>query len=445
MIEVEGCMMRSSSSSSSSSGDSSVCNTSFENSEYFHGEEATHEVDEEIEIFSNQVRDTRKTETRDAYLPISSKGFSECGASEEGFGINYTPIPVVNVNEQVQMHVIRSGTVDSGEESDGEFSFSESNENQNMEAINVGIKRVMNEKGEEDPNFKEYIPVGKVHASFTVDGGDGFRFGDIPSIDEPLMLSSHDNPSEQTLRNVCGPQQALREIIDVYGSGMGDQEVLLLDGKFNEMTIIDPEKDHHGLNAIKEEDENDDDDDHSSIDIPNENLAENSPSEWETLDVSLETFDNSQVCTIDMDYNHALLYFQGLNLQSFESSIVTEEPTKSSFLSFGGSTKLDFSESQTKLKFPFLVACVNYDPFCSEHFSMLNNIYCKLIPGDRKLQPIDKCWENLGFQGSDPRTDLNRSMKCLSILQVLNRTIDYVTSANLWVDVEFLRIGAGVG
>ena len=433
------------SSSSSSSGDSSSCNSSFENAEYFHGEETTHEVDEEIEIFSNEVRDTRNTETRNAHLPISSKGFSERGTSEEGFGINYTPIAIVNVNEHAQMHVIRS-TVDSSEESEGEFSFSETNEYHNMEAINFGIKRVMNDKGEEDPNFKEYIPVGKVHASVTVDGGDGFHFGDIPSIEEPLVLSSHDNPTEQTFRNVCGRQQALREIIDVYGSGMGDQEVLLLDGKFNEKTIIDPEKDHYGLNAIKEEDENDDDDDdHSSINIPIENLAQTTPSDWDTLDVSLEIYDNSQVCTIEMDYNQALLYFQGLNLQSFESSIVTEEPTKSSFLSFGGSTKLDFSESQMKLKFPFLVACVNYDPFCSEHFSMLKYIYCKLISGDRKLQPIDKCWENLGFQGSDPRTDLNRSMKCLSILQVLNRTINYVTSINPCVDVEFLRIGGGFG
>ena len=29
-----------------------------------------------------------------------------------------------------------------------------------------------------------------------------------------------------------------------------------------------------------------------------------------------------------------------------------------------------------------------------------------------------KHWERIGFQGMDPRTDLNRSMKMLSILQV---------------------------
>jgi hypothetical protein len=42
-----------------------------------------------------------------------------------------------------------------------------------------------------------------------------------------------------------------------------------------------------------------------------------------------------------------------------------------------------------------------------------------LVRGVSNLPPlVGKHWEAIGFQGLDPSTDLNRSMKMLTILQV---------------------------
>lgn len=38
--------------------------------------------------------------------------------------------------------------------------------------------------------------------------------------------------------------------------------------------------------------------------------------------------------------------------------------------------------------------------------------------GSLPCPPIGPHWDNIGFQGLDPRTDVNRSMKMLALLQV---------------------------
>ena len=56
--------------------------------------------------------------------------------------------------------------------------------------------------------------------------------------------------------------------------------------------------------------------------------------------------------------------------------------------------------------------------------NVINSIDIDLSPMNIVPSPINKVpstgkhWERIGFQGNDPRTDLNRSMKMLSILQV---------------------------
>ena len=42
-------------------------------------------------------------------------------------------------------------------------------------------------------------------------------------------------------------------------------------------------------------------------------------------------------------------------------------------------------------------------------------------------------WEAIGFQGNDPRTDLNRSMKMLSVLQVSDQGGDLFGGGSLLV------------
>jgi len=41
-------------------------------------------------------------------------------------------------------------------------------------------------------------------------------------------------------------------------------------------------------------------------------------------------------------------------------------------------------------------------------------------------------WENIGFQGQDPRTDVNRSMKMFAILQMLHLVYTYPKLACEW-------------
>ena len=42
------------------------------------------------------------------------------------------------------------------------------------------------------------------------------------------------------------------------------------------------------------------------------------------------------------------------------------------------------------------------------------------LNGPRSVKAFGGHWEEIGFQGNDPRTDLNRSMKLLSVLQALH-------------------------
>jgi hypothetical protein len=131
-----------------------------------------------------------------------------------------------------------------------------------------------------------------------------------------------------------------------------------------------------------------------------------------------------------LDYDAAMTYLGTQDLSRFQNEIVTfEKSSKSSGLmslfqsSSSSSKKLTFPDADSQLRFPFLVAQLDYDPQCAEHLAMLKQVFASFIPTSvvsaTSLQGIDAHWEKLGFQGKDPRTDLNRSMKLLSVLQVI--------------------------
>lgn len=54
------------------------------------------------------------------------------------------------------------------------------------------------------------------------------------------------------------------------------------------------------------------------------------------------------------------------------------------------------------------------------HLRMLRTAYKKLANSKVDLQPVSQQWEVLGFQGSDPCTDLNRSFGLLNVLLMLH-------------------------
>jgi hypothetical protein len=56
------------------------------------------------------------------------------------------------------------------------------------------------------------------------------------------------------------------------------------------------------------------------------------------------------------------------------------------------------------------------------HYRALCTLYAALCGGSGGAVPpaVSPLWEDLGFQGVDPRTDLNRAMKMLAVLQALH-------------------------
>ena len=76
---------------------------------------------------------------------------------------------------------------------------------------------------------------------------------------------------------------------------------------------------------------------------------------------------------------------------------------------------LKFSGSEEKLKFPFLLAQVDYDPSTPLLLDTLRTIFKALIPlsctkdATSSFDPtqcprVGPHWERIGFQGLDPRT-----------------------------------------
>jgi hypothetical protein len=298
------------------------------------------------------------------------------------------------------------------------------------------------------------------------------------SSDKTSTLStSQDNDDNKDNKSIIKEsRKALNDIMEVYGQGMGDQEVLLLDMMENEgkdATFRAPNKNKKEaevrktqtvaidktLNVITEEEEEEEDEEeeaHAATSAAQQSdapVSAKAPEKDRTLEdefdaIVLENLQSSAAAKKGHDdsvlddydsqfkdrndfekvnYDKALEHFRSKDLSHFEKSIVVSEknPHDSSWKLFGKETKLTFAPNANELlKFPFLLAQVDYDPFETFHLNILRSIYYTLIGHDMNkenvpfLAPIDDKWENIGFQGKDPRTDVNRSIKMLAILQV---------------------------
>src|SRR5690606_3039894 len=98
--------------------------------------------------------------------------------------------------------------------------------------------------------------------------------------------------------------------------------------------------------------------------------------------------------------------------------IVVEEPA--GFVQRMMTPKLRFPNCDAELELPFLIACVPYDSAIPEHKAALETIFRALTKASDSVADTGPHWEQIGFQGLDPATDLNRTMGFLSVLQVLS-------------------------
>lgn len=247
-------------------------------------------------------------------------------------------------------------------------------------------------------------------------------------------------------------RKALAEVSEVYGSGLGDHEVLLMSSSAagsSDAAVSAPSRSLTGntmalCGAIEEGDEEEAEQQEAEEELRAEESLRAQQAhehqleaEWDTLDNTLGTESSSNrsadhayttsngVKVISMseaakvwNFEQAVAYFQAMDHAARLPHIVVREEAKGGWFS-SAPKPLNYFGSKDDLDLPFLVAQVDYDPECRQHWQMLSTLYTFFVQGEHGTElPTSRHWERLGFQGSDPRTDLNRSMKMLSILQV---------------------------
>lgn len=101
----------------------------------------------------------------------------------------------------------------------------------------------------------------------------------------------------------------------------------------------------------------------------------------------------------------------------FRSRISIPPPKKANLFSAlrGGAMNAGLS---TDMELAKAIASANYDPSEETHYNMLRTCYKALVQ-QADCRKVGAHWELIGFQGSDPRTDVNRSVRCFALLQLL--------------------------
>lgn len=281
-----------------------------------------------------------------------------------------------------------------------------------------------------------------------------------PQQDESTQFLSAGAGRNTTESILAQAKKALGDIVEVYGSGMGDQEVVLMAAGLDEGKGNKPVEKGEGLfggttlnqlGSIQEHEDEDEDIDEQPTKNENQEMRKETisgisqtPLVRKTPEGALDEFDQIALDTHHeeqstqteqapslgsndalLSYSDALSYFTALDMSAYAPNIVTKEPNESKAggwmkIFSGGVKPLAFNNCEEQLKIPFLIAEVSYDPYQSEHLGMLRYIYSKLVSEQeaKTVSALDDRWEKLGFQGRDPRTDLNRSIRSLSILQV---------------------------
>jgi hypothetical protein len=240
-------------------------------------------------------------------------------------------------------------------------------------------------------------------------------------------------------------KKALAEVAEVYGNGLGDQEVLLM-SSIEPVTSVPTAPTLTNPRALCGAIEEGDEDEAEQQEAEEEQREEESllarqaqeqqlESEWDSIENSSSrskdnfvTSTGETVKVISMreaakvwNFEEAVEFFRARDHSKAMSLIVVREEAKGGWFS-SAPKPLSYLGSKEDLDLPFLVAQIDYDPECREHWQMLSTLYTFFISGDNPELSTSRNWERLGFQGSDPRTDLNRSMKMLSVLQVCTRS-----------------------
>lgn len=257
-----------------------------------------------------------------------------------------------------------------------------------------------------------------------------------------------DEPKGLSIRDAAAV--AFNEIKSVYTNGAaGDISVKMLDEERDANEVITVTR---NITSIQEGEDEEEDEEipcvTKNVDNVNNNTCEIGTSSttdelhqvWDDINNKKKSdeFSADEVTDTAVDatfqpisYQEALTYLQSLPLDKYKSIIKVSESSGNSFNPFSWlTTKLSYGSHESDLPFPFLLAQVDYDPTDLVMRRMLVTIYLSLMfPLKTSCPIIGEHWDKIGFQGTDPRTDVNRSMKMLSVLQMLHLVEKYETFA----------------
>ena len=121
-------------------------------------------------------------------------------------------------------------------------------------------------------------------------------------------------------------------------------------------------------------------------------------------------------------YEEALRYFQGLDMSGDQGKITPTQPDQRHVLKRMFKRRPGLQAPDAERDFVFLVALQKYDPRVPVHWRMIHTVFRELTPKNKPVPcpTLGAHWVRIGFQGNDPRTDINRAMRCLALLQLLH-------------------------
>lgn len=236
---------------------------------------------------------------------------------------------------------------------------------------------------------------------------------------------------------------SLDEILSIYSNGLGDHSVQhLVDNSVTSAITVTA---IHGMNINTIEEGDEEEEEQLEVDEARQQMEEKVHldalvDEWDNINESMLTAVVSNQSVVSsaiftpIHYDDAVKYIESIDLSKFSSAItVSDASSRDGWFANMWSSKLSFDRCESLLHFPFLAAQLDYNDSDTIMFRMLQTIYYCLttkttilsLQQDSNLEILSELplvglhWDRIGFQGLDPKTDINRSMKMFAVLQAL--------------------------
>ncbi|ETM42367.1 hypothetical protein L914_11981 [Phytophthora nicotianae] len=254
--------------------------------------------------------------------------------------------------------------------------------------------------------------------------------------------SADSTPSEKTDKDDA---LSLTELHSIYKRGLGDQEVLMDDEE--KQTKVETETSRSSVmgrifgptqkltETIEEEDndgEADNEKNNENVNVEDTKQDEKSDvdesAEWREIKLVQHRQSNEISESVNagispetalISYTEAAKYYaETPDVMQHRDIIVAEDFPRGSCMKCFSRPRLTFPGAIEERDRVFCIAATAFDAHNEIVVGILQTIYKKVTKSTRDVLLIGRHWEDIGFQGSDPSTDL-RGCGVLSLLQIL--------------------------